>query len=80
MMFAKMAENVGSAFLEKGVMLRVSKSKGWTKEKEPMNTYDVNQRYVLDKQLDNSTNTYDANQRYVLDKQLDNSTNTYDVN
>ena len=35
MMAAKTAESVGSPLLEKGVMLRVSKSKSWTKEKKP---------------------------------------------
>jgi hypothetical protein len=34
--FAKTAENVGSPFLEKGVMLQVSKFKSWKEEKEPI--------------------------------------------
>jgi hypothetical protein len=76
-MFAKTAENVGSPFLEKGVMLRVSKSKSWMKEKEPIiqnSTIFCITMLINDTSLiHDSTNQYDVNQRYVFDSRLDKS-------
>lgn len=53
-LYAKMAENIRSLVLEWELMLWVSKSKSWTKEKEPViqneTTFCNDKRYDVDKQ------------------------------